>query len=127
MLTRLFRFLDPVHISSDLAARLHALAEDCQRLKFDPRVPQRILQAAPLLDNWAPVLTVEGLHLIGRAGGHPVHGDRMVMTTPLWWADPNGSWVRTPSRFYRLGSPADPEDIRRTRRLAGIHSPEDES
>jgi hypothetical protein len=52
------------------------------------------------------------LHLIGRALGHPVHGDRRVMTTPLWWADPDGNWVRSLSRFYRLGPAADARDVR---------------
>ena len=59
------------------------------------------------------MVTPEGVQLIGHASGHPIHGDRMVMTTPLWFADPEGSWVRTLSRFYRLGPPADPDDIRR--------------
>jgi hypothetical protein len=36
------------------------------------------------------------------------------MTTALWFADPDGSWVRTLSRFYRLGPPANPDEIRRT-------------
>jgi hypothetical protein len=35
------------------------------------------------------------------------------MTTALWWADPDGTWVRSLSRFYRLGHPADPDDARR--------------
>jgi hypothetical protein len=27
----------------------------------------------------------------------------------LWAADPDGRWIRTTSRFYRLGEPADAE------------------
>lgn len=30
----------------------------------------------------------------------------MIMTSPLWFADPEGRWVRTLSRYYRLGPPA---------------------
>jgi hypothetical protein len=127
MLTRLFPFLDPTHISFDLAHRLRALADDCEHLKLGRAVPPRLLHRAPLLKDWVPALTPEGLQLIGDAVGHPVHGDRMVMTTPLWWADPDGKWVRTLSRFYRLGPPADPEDVRRMLRLAGIDGSEDEA
>jgi hypothetical protein len=34
-----------------------------------------------------------------------------IMTSQIWAADPNGRWVRTMSRYYRLGarSPLDAE------------------
>jgi hypothetical protein len=115
MLTQLFAFLDPAHITSDLALRLRALADDCDRLRLGRGISAIVLQSAPLLEHWAPALTAQGLHLIGQASGHPRHGDRMVMTTPLWFADPDGNWVRTLSRFYRLGTPADPNDVRRAK------------
>ena len=113
MLTQLFPFLDPAHITPDLARRLRALADDCDRLEFGRPVSPIKLQTAPVLEDWVPVVTPEGLRLIGYASGHPVHGDRIVMTTPLWFADPNGGWVRSLSRFYRLGPPANSDDIRR--------------
>jgi len=114
MLTNLFPFLDPAHITPDLARRLRALADDCGRLELEPTVSPILLQKAPLLENWVPAVTPGGVQLIGYASGHPVHGDRFVMTTALWFADPDGSWVRTLSRFYRLGPPANADDIRRT-------------
>jgi len=55
-----------------------------------------------------------------RATGHPIHGDRRVMTTQVWFADPDGAWIRTLSRFYRLGAPADLDDISRI--LTASHS-----
>lgn len=113
MLTKLFPFLDPTHITSDLARRLRALADDCDLLELGRTVSPILLKSAPLLEGWVPAVTPAGLHLIGHASGHPIHGDRMVMTTPLWFADPDGNWIRTLSQFYRLGPPADPEDIRR--------------
>jgi len=113
MLTRSFLFLDPANISLDLSRRLHALGDDCERLRLGRGVPTRLLDKAPLLQDWVPVSTPEGLKLIGYATGHPVHGNRMVMTTPLWWADPDGNWARSLSRFYRLGPPADAKDVRR--------------
>ena len=120
MLTQLFPFLDPGQSPGDLARRLRALADDCNRLALGHPVPLAILQKALLLDDWIPAVTPEGVRLIGRATGHPIHGDRRVMTTPLWFADPDGAWVRTLSRFYRLGPPADPRDISRI--LAASHS-----
>jgi hypothetical protein len=55
----------------------------------------------------------QGVRLIGHANGHPRHGDRWVLTTQLWFADPDGAWIRTLSRFYRLGAPAGRDDIDR--------------
>jgi hypothetical protein len=127
MLTHLFPFLDPTDISDDLASKLRALADDCERLSFDRHVPPAILEEAPLLEDWVPVLAQTGLHLVGYAVGHPVCGNRMVMTTPLWWADPDCRWARTLSRFYRLGPPADPEVVRRHRELVGSDGSEDEA
>ena len=118
MLTQSFRFLDPAHISPDLALRLRKLADDCEQLELHRFVLPTVLENAPLLESWMPILTPEGLHLVGRASGHPVHGDRIVMTTQLWWADPEGQWVRSLSRFYRLGPPATRGGLRRMRVLS---------
>ena len=115
MLTYLFRFLDPALITPDLPLRLRRLANDCEQLQVCHSVSPQSLHNAPLLENWMPTLTPEGLHLVGRASGHPVHGDRPVMTTQLWWADPEGKWVRSLSRFYRLGPPMERNDLRRLR------------
>jgi len=120
MLTQLFPFLDPGQSPGDLARRLRALADDCNSLALGHPVAPAILDKAPLLEDWIPAVTPEGLRLIGRATGHPIHGDRRVMTTPLWFADPDGAWIRTLSRFYRLGPPADPCDISRI--LTASHS-----
>ena len=117
MLTYLFRFLDPALITSDLPLRLRRLADDCERLQVHRSVSQQVLQNAPLLENWMPTLTAEGLHLVGRASSHPILGDSSVMATQLWWADPEGMWARSLSRFYRLGPPAECEDLRRVQAL----------
>ncbi|MGY4466972.1 hypothetical protein ACVWWK_002654 [Bradyrhizobium sp. LB9.1b] len=104
MLASAFPFLDPVHISSDLSDRLRKLADDCDRLRHGQDIPVGSLTNAPLLQDWIPVLTAEGVKLAGYVTGHPLQGNRLVMTTPLWWADPSGHWVRSISRFYRLGA-----------------------
>jgi hypothetical protein len=55
------------------------------------------------------MLTPAGVRLIGEVSDHPLLGDRPAITSPLWAADPDGRWIRTTSRFYRLGEPADAE------------------
>lgn len=108
MLTELFPFLHPSMIDADLAAKLRRLATDLDALRDFP-VSAAVLRDAPLIDQWAAMLTAAGPRLIGRVTGHPRLGDRPAMTSPLWAADPAGQWVRTTSRFYRLGEPADAE------------------
>jgi hypothetical protein len=113
MLTQLYPFLDPARINADLAPRLRALADDCDHLALNRRVSPTLIQGAPLLEQWLPVLSPEGVRLAGHVIGHPIHRDSFVMTTALWFADPDDTWVRTLSRFYRLGPPCDPNDVHR--------------
>jgi hypothetical protein len=113
MLTHLFPFLDPTHITPDLVRRLRVLADDAARLLHSRSVSPVLLKGSPLLEDFVIAQTPLGLQLIGHVSGHPRLGDRMATTSPLWFADPDGAWVRTLSRFYRLGPPADPDDLRR--------------
>jgi hypothetical protein len=106
MLTELFPFLDVRHIQADLPAKLRRLAADLEFLQQSD-VAEIALRQAPLIDQWVAVVTPVGLRLMGAVSGHPRLGDRQVMTSPLWAAASDGSWVRTTSRFYRLGEPAD--------------------
>jgi len=119
MLTRWFPFLDPIYITPDLAPRLRVLADDCDRLERGRAVSPNLLQKAPRLTDWVPAITPQGVQLIGRVIGHPRLGDSIAATTPLWFADPDGAWARSLSRFYRLGPPLDRADIHRVlRRMA---------
>jgi hypothetical protein len=59
MLTQLFPFLDPAHITPDLACRLRALADDCDRLERSGTVPPFLLRSAPLLKDWMLAMTPE--------------------------------------------------------------------
>jgi hypothetical protein len=45
----------------------------------------------------------DGVRLVGHDRGHPLLGDRAVVTSSVWFADPNDTWARTLSRFYKLG------------------------
>lgn len=110
MLTQLFPFLDPVHATSDLVLRLRALADDTAHLQQKRSVSPAMLKAAPRLKYWVPIVRPEGLRLIGQVTGHPLITGPMILTSPLWFADPEGNWVRTLSRFYRLGPPANPTE-----------------
>jgi hypothetical protein len=119
MLTKKFQFfLDPAHITPLLTRRLRTLADDCARLGLGYPVPPTLLQSAPLLEEWTPAMTPRGEVLVGLASGHPIHGDRSVIGSPVWFADPDGNWVRTLSCFYRLGLLAGPGGVRRTRTSA---------
>lgn len=108
MLTQYYRFLDPSYINAELIQRLRTLADDAERLQQTQSAPP--LQTAPLLKFWMPVRRPEGLRLVGQVSGHPQIKGRMIMTSPLWFADPHGRWVRTLSRYYRLGPPANPTE-----------------
>jgi hypothetical protein len=110
MLTKIFPFLDPVHITRELSERLQALAKDCVILEHDVTFVSARLHNAPILDSYVPVLTPLGLHLVGQVTQHPLLGSRKIVTSQVWFADPEGHWARTLSRFYRLGRPADPDD-----------------
>lgn len=119
MLTRQFPFLDPARIEPNLTRRLR-MADDVERLELGRRVSPILLQKAPLLEDWFPTVTPLGVQLVGHVTGHPLRGDRAIATSPLWFADPDDTWVRTLSRFYRLGPPLPPDDIHRvlTRMMA---------
>jgi hypothetical protein len=112
MLTRLFPFLDPMHIDPNPARRPRALADDCHGLELGRPVSPLWLRTAPLLEDWAPEATPQGVRLIGCATGHPLLGDRTVVTPAVWFAHPDCTWVRTLSWFYRLGSTINPNSIR---------------
>lgn len=113
MLTVACPFLLPEHIERDLPTKLRNLADDVERLRRRGRPQFSDLDAAPRLDDWAAVMTPQGVRLIGFVTGHPLRGDRAIMTSALWVADAESSWVRTLSRFYRLGTPSDLKVVKR--------------
>jgi hypothetical protein len=63
-----------------------------------------------------PTVTALGVHLVGRVTGHPLQGDRKIATSPVWFADPDGTWARTLSRYYRLAPPLHRDDALRATR-----------
>lgn len=103
MLTSVYPFLDPRHITKAISSRLQGLAEDCVRFETGTAFVAARLRTAPLLDMYVPVISPLGLRLIGTVTDHPLLGARTIVTSQVWVADPDARWVRTLSRFYRLG------------------------
>jgi hypothetical protein len=112
MLTLNFPFLRPDNLEADLPAKLYRLADDIALLRQREQPYAGDLRAAPRLDKWTVVMTPLGLRLTGTVTGHPLLGDRSVMTSSIWVADPDARWVRTLSRYYRLGEPSNLEAVR---------------
>lgn len=85
-------------------ANLRALADDLERMAvFMPRTE---LDDAPTLHGWRHC-TRPRPALAGYAVDHPVLGSRPVVTSEIFAIDHRAGWVRTFSRFYALGTPAD--------------------
>ncbi len=106
MLTRAFPFLLPSHIELDLPDKMRRLGDDLERLRSGTGPTDAEIAAAPLIEDWHAVLTPTGLRLTGFVSGHPRLGNRSTVISQLWAADASGRWVRTLSRFYRLGRAA---------------------
>lgn len=106
MLSDDFPFLLPCNLDHDLPERLHRLAEDVSQLCAGAEPNKSDLAHAPLIADWRVALTPVGLRLVGRVASHPhAPNSRTRITSQLWVADAGGRWVRTLSRFYRLGAP----------------------
>jgi hypothetical protein len=107
MLSADFPFLLPANIEVELPDRLRSLADDLEDIRDGNAPRAEVLAVAPLVVDWKVTLTLFGLRLTGFVAGHPLLGNRLAMTSQLWAADPAGKWVRTLSRFYKLGIAAD--------------------
>jgi hypothetical protein len=103
MLTRDFPFLLPRNVGDSLPATLHSLADDLERIRAGTGPTRQELARAPLIVGWRCVLTPVGLRLDGLVTGHPIRRDGPALTSQLWAADSGNTWIRTMSRFYRLG------------------------
>lgn len=65
------------------------------------------LAEAPLADLWAVLVKDEGdlPALWAQVSGHPLLGDRQILTSALVGLNREAGWARTISRWYRLGRP----------------------
>lgn len=105
MLSDKFRFLAPYNIEPGLADRLQSLARDLERIRSGSAPTLAELAQAPLLDRWRARVTPLGLRLSGVVSGHPRLRVTTALISQLWAADAEDRWVRSLSRFYRLGRP----------------------
>ena len=110
MLTDEFPFLLPRRIEPDLAPRLRTLADDRERIAAGTAPTVAELAEAPVMLDWRCALSPVGLRLIGRVSEHPRLGDTDAMTSQVWAAGRDGTWIRTLSRFYRLAVPFRDDD-----------------
>ena len=91
---------------TDTIMRLASLVDDIARIEAGEGPTREDLERAPLIDGWQFGLRSETC-LTGRITGHPTLGDtRNGRTSILFAMDINAGWVRTLSRWYRLGLPA---------------------
>jgi hypothetical protein len=102
----MFPFLDLKNVGPDLPAKPRRPADELELMIHFPVSPGH-LRNAQVIDDWVVVVTPIGVRLMGNVTGHLRPGDRAAVTSPLWAADPAGRRVRTTSRFYQLGEPAD--------------------
>jgi hypothetical protein len=123
MLTEVFPFLLPRNIERGVPALLRSLAADLEGIRDGVAPGASVLADAPLIVEWHATLTPVGLRLAGFVAGHPLLGNRPAMTSQVWVADPAGKWVRTLSRFYKLGIPADANSLERLRSAGGRDAP----
>lgn len=90
--------------AASAVAKSRKLAEDLAHIAKGHAPSEADLTSAPILDHWEPI-AVSRLALTGRVVGHPRLGDRpAIVTTEIFVL--SSDWVRTWSRFYRLGRPA---------------------
>jgi Family of unknown function (DUF6634) len=82
------------------------LAADVRRIRAGKAPTAADLDEAPILDSWVPAVIWQKV-LAGSVTGHPLLGSRpFIRTSPLYVLDLEQGWVRTWSRFYRLGASA---------------------
>lgn len=102
----LVRALGPEGCMPEITHRLCSLAGDLDRIAAGTAPTVTDLKSAPLLVDWQLAVGWTGLCLSGFVAGHPLLGNRKIVTSHLWALDPALRWGRTLSRFYRLGLPA---------------------
>lgn len=91
----------------DTISLLRRLIHDLERIRSAGYPDDRLLDAAPVLNQWSPEIR-PAVCLTGRSSGHPLlpGSTRPIVTSEAWVIAPHDGWVRTLSRFYRLGKPA---------------------
>lgn len=71
-----------------------------------------VLASAPYLDSWWIIQAGHFLRARGQVDGHPSICDPYVTTSPVMGFNVDEGWMRTRSRYYRIGSPIDLDKLR---------------
>jgi hypothetical protein len=86
--------------------RLKSLVSDLERARDGEHPDRRLIEAAPILDNWQLAHRNE-LCLVGTVSGHPkITNGRANLTSGLWLLSRQHGYARTLSRWYELGRQA---------------------
>jgi hypothetical protein len=89
---------------TDLQNNLDDLRRDIHHFAVYGQPASDSIVQAPLLQDWS-LATLLCPCLIGRVTGHPLLGDRPnIHTSQIIAFDTERGWVRTWSRFYKLGA-----------------------
>lgn len=95
--------------------KLEALAHDLRRMLRGDGPSSGELDTAPLISSWIAV-DREVPALVGKVGNHPIlHGSRTVQTSEVVVWNVHKGWVRTSSRYYKLGEVFGPNKSRTCR------------
>lgn len=91
---------------NDMISKLNQLIDDLQSLREGKQPAPEILDNSPTLYDWNQT-TRSAVCLEGFVQEHPRLGrNRLIITSDLYYLDPELQFARTLSRFYRLGNPA---------------------
>lgn len=87
---------------------LRRLTHDLELIRAKGYPDARDLNEAPILNQWTPAVRPVSC-LTGLSSRHPLlpGSARSIFTSEVWAIAPQDGWVRTLSRFYRLGKPSD--------------------
>jgi hypothetical protein len=105
--------VDDGGVGGDISAeilRLKNLARDLARIADGSGPTGAELACAPLLESYSGTLALRRC-LTGTVSWHPVLTGPKIVTSELFVAFPRAGWVRTYSRFYRLGAPLPGREI----------------
>jgi hypothetical protein len=93
--------------NTGLAATLRVLADDLDRINAGAAPTEADLACAPILLDWEPKLTSASEPAIrGVVRGHPAIPDGEVLRAEILAVDPDLSWIRTWTGFFRLAEPS---------------------
>jgi hypothetical protein len=93
--------------NTGLSANLRVLADDLDRINSGHAPTEMDLANAPLLIDWEPKLTAADEPAIrGVVHGHPAIPDGETLRAEILAVDPDLSWIRTWTGFFRLAEQA---------------------